>query len=394
MQSSISTHRTMIAAALGASGALASVHAADCGLSVAASPLVIRTGQTARVDVFAQFPLAGYAFASSDFDVLSTAPSWSAVSAGAVVGDDVLGVQALQVHNPFGGAVADPANPLRIWSGQFTPTSNLPALVQFSAIPSDFFYYPSPLTPSAAPCDADAGSGYLFVNPARLGRFGVAPGEGTSMEVVGDSVVAEPDTEEAILIGLLLPAVQKIRVGMNPDGAPDDLAVEVHIGPRPAAIQSTAITEDAGSPGLERSVVQFSREHEAYAVRVDMPGAPRVRYTMRFLGKVVAEFDAPEGLAPFSVNGSPRAMEHEVGHLMGIGPRGADELLGIASEWRFEVGVVVGLSDGSVRFTDSIRVEAALPEPAGGGGGHVRVFSGLTASVEGSESLTLTPSIK
>lgn len=387
-----STHRAIIAAMLGVSGTLASVSAADCGLSIAASPLVIRTGQTARVDVFAHFPASGYAFASSDFDVLATAPSWPAVSDGVVVGDDVLGVNAVQIHNPFGGALADPANPLRVWSGQFSPVSDLPALITFSAIPSDFFYYPSPLTPSTAECEADSGKGYLFVNPARLGRFGAAPGDGTSMEVVGDSVIAEPDAEEAILIGLLLPAVQKVRVGVIPDGAPDDLAVEVHVGPRPTSIQSTAIAEDPGTPLLEQSVVRFSRLNESYAVRVDVPGTTSVRYTMRFLGKVVAEFEAPEGIAPFSVGGMPRTMEHEVGHLLGIGPRGSDEILGIATEWRYEVGVIVGMGDGSVRFVDSVHAEAALP--ALGGGGHVRVFSGLTASAAGTRSLTLMPSIK
>lgn len=387
-----STHRAIIAAMLGASGTLASASAADCGLSIAASPLVIRTGQTARVDVFAHFPASGYAFASSDFDVLATAPSWPAVSGGVVVGDDVLGVNAVQIHNPFGGSLADPANPLRVWSGQFSPVSDLPELITFSAIPSDFFYYPSPLTPSAAECEPDSGKGYLFVNPARLGRFGVAPGEGTSMEVAGDSVIAEPDTDEAILIGLLLPAVQKIRVGVIPDGAPDDLAVEVHVGPRPASIQSTAITEDPGTPVIERSVVRFSRLNESYAAVVDMPGAPHVRYTMTFLGKLVEEIVAPEGVAPFSVGGVPRGMEHEVGHLLGIGPRESGGILGIASEWRFEVGVIVGLSDGSVRFVDSIHAEAALP--ALGAGGHVRVFRGVTVSAEGADSLTLTPSVK
>jgi len=114
---------------------------------------VLMPGESTGVDAWARLPASGFAFASAEFDVEASMPGWSFARAGAIAGADVLGISAWQTHNPFGGPVADPSNPKRVWTGGFTPASYDPALVKFEPVISGMSYYPSPLTPWAVPLD-------------------------------------------------------------------------------------------------------------------------------------------------------------------------------------------------------------------------------------------------
>lgn len=192
--------------------------AQDCRLRVQTSSPVLMDGQSANINVFATFarppaPNAPYAFASAEFDLLSTHPSWTFASAGAIVGNDVLGINVSQPHAPQLGVFADPANPYRVWSGIYTAMSNAPALVEIKADPTDFSVYPSKLTSSSAPCEAQGGSACIFVNPLSVGGWMAAPGEGTEIrihdDVVVDGRIITGENYDSVQVGLL-PAVQNL----------------------------------------------------------------------------------------------------------------------------------------------------------------------------------------
>lgn len=202
-----------LAAMVAVAGSSVALATDECRLSIEADRSVVSFGETASFHVFAHFPASGFAFASAAFDVQSSHPTWLSASDGAIVGASVLGIEASQSHEPFGGQVADPSSPLRVWTGQWTPPSPGPKFVKFETLPQSFSYYPSVLTPSSVECDAQAWRSYLWVEPMNVGGFGqIAPGEGTGLEQTGPTgFVAQPDDEEAVLIGLLLPAVQKVR---------------------------------------------------------------------------------------------------------------------------------------------------------------------------------------
>ncbi len=161
-------------------------------LSVHASPPVLYSGQSANVDVLAHFAAPGgaYAFASSAFDIYASDPMWTFASAGAIVGNDVLGASATQLHWPHLGVYANPSNPITIWHGTFTPQSDEPALIEIEANPTNFSIYPSELTSSSVACDAEGGSAYILANPLRVGkRWLAAPGAGTSIQIQDDVVI-------------------------------------------------------------------------------------------------------------------------------------------------------------------------------------------------------------
>ncbi len=211
-----------------------------CGLALSASNNVLLPGESTTIDVWARFPADGYAFASSEFDISTGLPGWAQVSDGVIADTGVAGASASQLHQPFVGTFADPSNPLRIWSGEYQPQSFEPRLVPVEAIPSAFSYYPSELTASSAECEAAAGRQWLYVNPLTVGDVLVAPGEGTTIELLGlDAFIAESDTQ-TILIGELYPAVQKVR--MRPNRPLTNLTVEVGMQEDGAPIGSVVIT--------------------------------------------------------------------------------------------------------------------------------------------------------
>lgn len=230
--------RTMLPAlvAAGCAGLLpAAARADDCKLSVQASPKMIQLGQSTQVNTFAAFPSSAYAFAGAEFDMHSTHPSWSFASSGAIVGNDVLGINVSQPHHPPTGVFADPTNPFRVWHGVLTPTTAAPALIEVSADPAAFYYYPSKLTSSFASCDAGGGSDWVFLNAKSVGKWAAAPGVGTSTTVHDDvivdgQIITGENYDTAILIGLLVPAVQncaEAEARVKFDGMPETFSVAV-----------------------------------------------------------------------------------------------------------------------------------------------------------------------
>ncbi|MBX9735520.1 MAG: hypothetical protein K2X32_01220, partial [Phycisphaerales bacterium] len=208
-----------LVAAAGALGLCDSAAMAqDCKLSVHASPNIIYAGQSASVDVQAEFPANHYAFGAAQFNVLSTHPAWTFTTGGVVAGDDVFNIVASQPHTPWTGVFANPANPYRVWRGALTPTSKSPALVEISADPQAFSIYPNRRTRSWIAGDVEGGNDFVMFNPLSAGKWVAAPGAGTEIEVRGgggDDVLiggrTSYDDDNAILMGLVLPAVQVIR---------------------------------------------------------------------------------------------------------------------------------------------------------------------------------------
>lgn len=252
--------------------------AQECKLSVHAAPNVLLPGQSASVDVLAEFPPTAYAFASARFDVLSTDPAWTFVSGGAVVGADVLNVIAGQPHMPQLGIFADPANPYRVWHGVLTPASSAPALVEVHADPAEFSIYPSRLTSSSISCDAAGGSDFILVNPLHVGRWLAAPGPGTAAKVHDDVVVdgriiTGENPATPILIGMLLPAVQSAREAaarIDFDDRPEYLRIGIQIDAEEPAAQRSRVTSmalsfnGATTPGLPPG---------SYALVPDLPAS-------------------------------------------------------------------------------------------------------------------------
>ncbi len=236
------------AASLTATLALSAVSttglAQPCALEVKAFPKVVLPGGTARVDVSARYPAGAYAFAASSFDVSASIPWWASVTDGAIAGGDVLGIESGQPHQPALGVLADPQQPYHAWTGRFRPATDAPALVSFKATPSDFWYYPSMLTSSSAPCTAAGGEAWVFVNPVRSGKFAAAPGRGGSVRAVSDGFAAA-SRDGHIVMGLLLPAVQLARESVVHTGfdlAPTSFSTTTEVSSEVHSFNFTKIT--------------------------------------------------------------------------------------------------------------------------------------------------------
>ncbi|MBK9387502.1 MAG: hypothetical protein IPN34_22030 [Planctomycetes bacterium] len=258
-----SSSLSVAARALGLAAALASTpaFAQDCQLVVRAGKLALYPGQSMPVEVFARFHSSAHAFASAQFRVLADLPAWLGVSAGAIIGDDVLNISASQLHQPFLGVFADASNPLRIWSGAFQPASWTPRLVRFETTPLSFATYPSKLTPSTASCVADPTRDFVLVNPISVARFGVAPGDGTSIQRTGLNQFRAQSTSPAILIGLLLPAVQSseeeprviLRSSTPPERVEQTLVAERTVLPHPVTVLAWARVNGPSTSGIHVS---------------------------------------------------------------------------------------------------------------------------------------------
>ena len=220
--------------------------AQDPGLTMTLDRSVISAGESVNVGVAGRFPSTVFALAQVDFDVFASVDAWTWASSGVVAGDAVWGAGFDQTHMPSAGLFADPANPLHIWSGVYQPNVAGPAFLRLQAEADYFAYYPSDLTTSSVVIDALPGRQYLWVDPVHIAGVGrVAPGPGTDVEVrPGDLVVATPQ-EEAILIGLLLPAIQNAReatVRTDTLASPESLSVGVMLATGGADVAMEEIT--------------------------------------------------------------------------------------------------------------------------------------------------------
>lgn len=245
-----------------------------CRLSVTASDNILYPGESARINVWGHFPKDAYAFAAAEFEMAADIPGWTYASGGVIAGADVSGISVSQLHQPFTGVFADPANPLRLWTGIYTPDSYEPRFVQVQATPSEFWYYPNVLTGSAAECEAMPGRKWLFINPFVVGRAVVAPGAGTTLKPAGDNtLIAQSDTR-AILVGMLIPKIQKVRVA--PQTPPTRLTSEIELEQNRSMVRSLRVTF---------SQVANSGE---YQLQADWPLADSYEYNLStFAGQTI-----------------------------------------------------------------------------------------------------------
>lgn len=286
--------------------------AQDCSLSVHASPQVLAPGESAKINVLAQFPSTFHAFAAATFDMKASHPAWTFASSGVIVGTTVGGIAVSQPHVPPLGILADPANPYLAWTGKLKPTSAAPALIEVESSPGEFWVYPSAQTSSAAPRDATGDSDYIFVNPLAVGGVRAAPGTNTTVaihdDVIVDGRIITAENPAPILIGLLLPAVQVVRssVGVWIPGRPSDFSVltQTTDGVSRSNFRLTFNGQTTGGPDMD------------YGVSASGQG-PRVRAFDGFSGGVrvaVGDLDAPTpgGLPALSLASIPDHIETRV----------------------------------------------------------------------------------
>ncbi len=370
----VTTWPTLAIALLGASRFVLPVSAQDCKLTVQAAPNVLKFGQTAKVDVRAHFPASAYAFASAEFDVLSTDPAWSFASAGAIVGTDVLGINVGQAHAPQIGIVANPSNPIRVWTGNFTPVSAAPALVEINVDPASFWYYPAKQTSSSVACDTEGGEDWIFVNPLYFGGIGAAPGRGTSLAVGPEGFVAtaEEEEQEEVIVGLIAGVQPHVKVfngvrlktylaPSNPaptDAAPESLTVKTKLPPVTKS-ESLAINFTK----IEFKFVQIDNRHK-YDVHADFPLGDEVHVVFYRDGVNVQEtvitksMDNIGGIHLFNVQRVPDVINPQVEVIPSSAQRSRATMF-MAYDAHFQGGVNVSMMDGSVRFvTDRVVVYA------------------------------------
>src|SRR5690606_13331973 len=180
---SAGTSPALATLALAAGVAMGTPALAQSRLSMELDRSVIASGETVGVEVFGHFPSDAFALAQAAFDLFAPVPNWRSASSGALAGDSVLGASFEQIHQPWAGMVADPANPISIWQGAYRPDVAGPAFLRLDAEASYYAWYPSDLTSSTAVGDADPARAYLWVDPVHIPGVGeVAPGAGTTME--------------------------------------------------------------------------------------------------------------------------------------------------------------------------------------------------------------------
>jgi hypothetical protein len=356
-----------LAALVAAAGSVGTVNAQPCSLQVKASPQVILSGQSAKVDVFARFPATAFAFAAAQFDVEAEAPAWNFVTGGAIVGSGVFGIAANQSHMPQVGVIADPMNPYHAWTGRFVPASNAPALITIKANPTDFWYYPSALTSSPVQCAAGGGEARVLINPLRLGNHLAAAAAGDSLRVTPNGFVASsPDSET--LIGLLLPIVQKVRESettLNFESRPTSFEATVEVNtsvPIDSYSLNFAKIEFRSSPSLPLS----------YLMSVQIPDAIGVRLELIYPNGSVESFPARDGQFPVRFMSIPTRLKAElIGDLEKDTRAGGGTIEIQSFSWGVSnptssTGMQVLMADGSVRTVRSAAVrEAARRIPSG-----------------------------
>ncbi len=329
----------------------ASALAQECRLGVSASDTVLTPGETAQVHVWAHFPQDAYAFASADFDVSADIPQWTFASDGVIAGATVFNITPSQAHDPFQGVFADPSNPIRVWTGIFEPASYDPMLVEVQATPTSFWYYPSKLTSSSVQCAALPGREWLYINPEPFAAGSVAPGKGTTVEIggLGRDVLIAGTGGDRILIGTLLPAIQKVRMG--PWSSPDELTIEVGVG------------HAGGDRPTEQLALNYTKaDSGGYEVRVGFSLGIVFTYAVMHDGVEVATFSGPDGVAPFSIERLPDAHRATVRRAAIASPVPGKWTPSTAIVWDTEYDEPVGvvLQDGRRVEADGIEVRVRM----------------------------------
>lgn len=382
---------TPLAAALIALAGL-SASAQPSELRIKATPNVILPGQSAKVNVHARFPATAYAFASASFNVEAPMPGWSLITGGVAAGPDVQGIAASQPHAPWLGIVADPANPYHLWSGRFTPSSYAPAFIELHAAPNDFRIYPNAMTTSTVPSVAAPGEAHLFINPVRAGPFAAAPGEGDAIRpAAGSFVASDVDDDQAILMGLLLPAVQKVREAASTvsfDTRPTSLSVE-------AQARGDVVPTDTLSVNFTKVTFRSSaNDPERYEMCTETPPGSEARAFLVMPDGSREEIGIKGGKLAVKVEGVPGLIATKADH----NPQRGVIMLG----WHFSNRASSGhpggmnalMADGSVRFVRSVVVETS--RPASPSQNNLRQLGLAFHSYEASGvgSMTVTPSAR
>lgn len=212
--------------------------AAESRLALTASDPVLLPGESAQVHAWAYFPSDAFAFAAAQFDVVADRPGWTFASDGVIAGPQVQGIEAGQAHDPFNGIFADSANPLRVWTGVFTPASFEPALVQIEATPNEFSYYPSAQTISSVEVDAGDERVSILVNPLSIGCAFFAPRAGT--RIIGGA------GNDVLLGGAGADYLRPLEFGFI---AKENTTVEIKPAQPPSAIRIATDIEEVGGGG-------------------------------------------------------------------------------------------------------------------------------------------------
>jgi hypothetical protein len=202
-------------------------------------------------------------------------------------------------------------------------------LVKIEAVPSDFWVYPSPLTSSSAPCSATPGHDWIFMNPLYIEDVAAAPGRGTALDVVEGEFIATAGQEEAILIALLVPAVQKVR------------EAAARVAPLPSP---TNLTYSGESGGLNecRLSLNFAKVDNKYDVRLgDLVGfsGPTI-YEIYHNGALVVTYKEA-GLGTLQVESLPDVFASRIDSVLPTAKADARS---------HSQAIVTILWDGSVRF--------------------------------------------